>query len=200
MKLPRATHPIYTSNRSSTFEHDWRIRLRVDGVLHVLRHPPPHLRDAFVTRIKVLSRMDIAERRVPQDGRLRLTLPGGQNGDYRVNLLPTLFGEKLVLLRLDALPSDLSLGALGFDEMQSRTVESAIRDPRSARSRAGDRSDRQRQDAVALLLFADAQRAVAQCLLGRGSGGDLACRHHNQVSVREKAGLNFAVALRAFMR
>ncbi len=100
------------------FEHDWRIWLRVDGVLDVLRHLPPHLRDAFVTRIKVLSHMDIAEQRVPQDGRLRLTLPGRQNGDYRVNLLPTLFGEKLVLRRLDALPPDLSLGALGFDDTQ----------------------------------------------------------------------------------
>ncbi len=78
-------------------EHAWRIRLRVDGALHVLMRPPPHLRDAFVTRIKVLARMDIAERRVPQDGRLRLNLPGGRIGDYRVNSLPTLFGEKLVL-------------------------------------------------------------------------------------------------------
>ncbi len=77
-------------------EHDWRIRLRVNGALHVLRHPPPHLHDAFVTRIKVLARIDIAERRVPQDGRLRLTLPGARVGNYRVNSLSTLFGEKLV--------------------------------------------------------------------------------------------------------
>ncbi len=74
-------------------EHAWRIRLRVDGALHVLKRPPPHLRDAFVTRIKVLARMDIAERRVPQDGRLRLNLPGGRIGDYRVNSLPTLFAK-----------------------------------------------------------------------------------------------------------
>src|ERR1700759_2523079 len=110
-------------------EHDWRIRLRVDGALHVLKRPPPHLRDAFITRIKVLARMDIAERRVPQDGRLRLNLPGGRSGDYRVNSLPTLFGEKLVLRRLDALPPDLSLAALGLNAPQSAVVESAIPPP-----------------------------------------------------------------------
>src|SRR5476649_2441678 len=65
-----------------------RIRLRIDGALHVFLKPPPHLRDAFITRIKVLARMDIAERRVPQDGRLRLPLANGNPEDYRVNSLP----------------------------------------------------------------------------------------------------------------
>ena len=62
-------------------EHEWRIRLRIDGALHVFLKPPPHLRDAFITRIKVLARMDIAERRVPQDGRLRLPLANGNPED-----------------------------------------------------------------------------------------------------------------------
>ena len=75
-------------------EHGWRMRLRVDGVLHELARPPAHLRDAFITRVKVLARMDIAERRVPQDGRLRLPIAAGRVEDYRVNSLPTLFGEK----------------------------------------------------------------------------------------------------------
>jgi type IV pilus assembly protein PilB len=110
-------------------EHEWRIRLRIDGALHVLQKPPLHLRDAVITRIKVLSRMDIAERRVPQDGRLRLPLANGQIEDYRVNSLPTLFGEKLVLRRLEALPADLSLGTLGLDARQSEAVESAIHAP-----------------------------------------------------------------------
>ncbi len=77
-------------------EHGWRVRLRIDGVLHEIPQPPAHLRDAFITRVKVLARMDIAERRVPQDGRLRIATSPGRVEDYRVNSLPTLFGEKLV--------------------------------------------------------------------------------------------------------
>ncbi|MDN7182136.1 Flp pilus assembly complex ATPase component TadA [Caballeronia sp. SEWSISQ10-4 2] len=69
-------------------EHEWRIRLRIDGALHTYLKPPPHLRDAFTTRIKVLAHMDIAQRRVPQDGRLRLPLANGNPEDHRVNSLP----------------------------------------------------------------------------------------------------------------
>lgn len=112
-------------------ESGWRVRLRIDGVLHEFARPPAHLRDACVTRIKVLARMDIAERRVPQDGRLRLALAPGRAGDYRVSSLPTLHGEKLVLRRLETLPADLSLAALGFDAAQARGVEASRR--RSAR-------------------------------------------------------------------
>ena len=104
-------------------EHGWRVRLRIDGVLHEIPRPPAHLRDAFVTRVKVLARMDIAERRVPQDGRLRLATSPGKLEDYRVNSLPTLFGEKLVLRRLDALPADLSLDSLGLDPAQREAVD-----------------------------------------------------------------------------
>ncbi|MGN6668946.1 MAG: GspE/PulE family protein, partial [Trinickia sp.] len=110
-------------------ERAWRIRLRVDGVLHEMPSPAPHLRDAFVTRVKVLARLDIAERRVPQDGRLRLAVAPGKVEDYRVNALPTVHGEKLALRRLEALPADLSLASLGFDARQCALVEAAIRAP-----------------------------------------------------------------------
>ncbi|MFP3693156.1 ATPase, T2SS/T4P/T4SS family, partial [Burkholderia sp. SIMBA_048] len=103
--------------------------LRVDGVLHELARPPAHLRDAFITRVKVLARMDIAERRVPQDGRLRLPIAAGRVEDYRVNSLPTLFGEKLVLRRLEALPADLSLDTLGLAPGQRDIVDRSIRSP-----------------------------------------------------------------------
>jgi type IV pilus assembly protein PilB len=179
------------------FEHDWRIRLRVDGALHVLRHPPPHLRDAFVTRIKVLSRMDIAERRVPQDGRLRQTLPGGQTGDYRVNSLPTLFGEKLVLRRLDTLPADLSLGALGLDTQQGLVVESAIRAPHGLVLVTGPTGSGK---TLSLYCFLHMLNAEARNICSVEDPSEIQLAGINQVSVREKAGLNFAVALRAFMR
>ncbi|MDR5879150.1 GspE/PulE family protein [Caballeronia sp. LZ032] len=178
-------------------EHDWRIRVRVDGVLHVLRRPPPHLRDAFVTRIKVLARMDIAERRVPQDGRLRLHLAGGQVGDYRVNSLPTLFGEKLVLRRLDALPPDLSLGALGLDEAQSRVVEGAIRAPHGLVLVTGPTGSGK---TLSLYCFLQLLNAEARNVCSVEDPVEIQLAGINQVSVREKAGLTFAVALRAFMR
>jgi type IV pilus assembly protein PilB len=178
-------------------EHDWRIRLRIDGALHVLRRPPPHLRDAFVTRIKVLARMDIAERRVPQDGRLRLALGGGQTGDYRVNSLPTLFGEKLVLRRLDALPPDLSLGALGLSEAQGRVVESAIRAPHGLILVTGPTGSGK---TLSLYCFLQMLNAEARNICSVEDPAEIQLAGINQVSVREKAGLNFAVALRAFMR
>jgi type IV pilus assembly protein PilB len=179
------------------FEHHWRIRLRVDGALHVLREPPPHLRDAFITRIKVLSRMDIAERRVPQDGRLRQSLPNGQRGDYRVNSLPTLFGEKLVLRRLDELPHDLSLGALGLDARQSRIVETAIRAPHGLVLVTGPTGSGK---TLSLYCFLQMLNAQSRNLCSVEDPSEIQLAGVNQVSVREKAGLNFAVALRAFMR
>ncbi|SAK42722.1 type II/IV secretion system protein [Caballeronia catudaia] len=178
-------------------EHDWRIRLRVDGALHVLGRPPPHLRDAFVTRIKVLSRMDIAERRVPQDGRLRLNLPGGRIGDYRVSSLPTLFGEKLVLRRLDTLPPDLSLAALGLDGTQSRTLESAIRAPHGLVLVTGPTGSGK---TLSLYCFLQMLNAEARNVCSVEDPVEIQLAGINQVSVREKAGLTFAVALRAFMR
>ncbi|WP_250452300.1 GspE/PulE family protein [Caballeronia sp. ATUFL_M2_KS44] len=178
-------------------EHEWRVRLRVDGALHVLRRPPPHLRDPFVTRIKVLARMDIAERRVPQDGRLRLALGGGHIGDYRVNSLPTLFGEKLVLRRLDALPPDLSLAALGLDEAQGRIVESAIRAPHGLVLVTGPTGSGK---TLSLYCFLQMLNAEARNICSVEDPAEIQLAGINQVSVREKAGLSFAVALRAFMR
>ncbi|WP_250473102.1 ATPase, T2SS/T4P/T4SS family [Caballeronia sp. GAFFF1] len=178
-------------------EHEWRIRLRVDGALHVLRRPPPHLRDAFVTRIKVLARMDIAERRVPQDGRLRLALPGGQTGDYRVSSLPTLFGEKLVLRRLDALPRNLSLGALGLSDEQSGVVESAICAPHGLVLVTGPTGSGK---TLSLYCFLQMLNAEARNICAVEDPAEIQLEGINQVSVREKAGLTFAVALRAFMR
>ncbi|WP_244826285.1 GspE/PulE family protein [Caballeronia sp. TF1N1] len=178
-------------------EHGWRVRLRVDGVLHVLRHPPTHLRDAVITRIKVLARMDIAERRVPQDGRLRLALAGGQIGDYRVSSLPTVFGEKLVLRRLDALPPDLSLDALGLDAQQSRTVESAIRAPHGLVLVTGPTGSGK---TLSLYCFLQMLNAEARNICSVEDPVEIQLAGINQVNVRDKAGLNFAVALRAFMR
>ncbi|KAF1050908.1 MAG: putative type II secretion system protein HxcR [Burkholderia gladioli] len=178
-------------------ERGWRVRLRIDGALHGLATPPAHLRDGVVTRLKVLARMDIAERRVPQDGRLRLTLAPGQTGDYRVSSLPTLHGEKLVLRRLDTLPVDLSLPALGFDPQQAADLDAAIAAPHGlalVTDPAGSGKT------VTLYCCLQRLNLASRNLCTIEDPAELQLDGLNQVNVRDKAGLNFAVALRAFLR
>ncbi|CAE6774348.1 GspE/PulE family protein [Paraburkholderia haematera] len=178
-------------------EHGWRVRLRIDGVLHEIPRPPAHLRDAFITRVKVLARMDIAERRVPQDGRLRIATSPGRVEDYRVNSLPTLFGEKLVLRRLDALPTDLSLDSLGLDPQQRVAVNAAIRAPHGLVLVTGPTGSGK---TLSLYCFLHMLNDEARNLCSVEDPAEIQLAGINQVSVREKAGLTFAVALRAFLR
>jgi type IV pilus assembly protein PilB len=178
-------------------ERGWRIRLRIDGVLHEIAQPPAHLRDAFVTRIKVLARLDIAERRVPQDGRLRLSVTPGKVEDYRVNSLPTLFGEKLVLRRLDGLPPDLSLDSLGLDMRQAAVVDAAIRAPHGLMLVTGPTGSGK---TLSLYCFLQMLNAESRNVCSVEDPAEIQLAGINQVSVREKAGLTFAVALRAFLR
>ncbi|HEY1998994.1 GspE/PulE family protein [Paraburkholderia sp.] len=178
-------------------EHGWRVRLRIDGVLHVIAQPPAHLRDAFITRVKVLARMDIAERRVPQDGRLRIATTPGRFEDYRVNSLPTLYGEKLVLRRLDALPTTLSLDSLGLAVAQRHSVEAAIKAPHGLVLVTGPTGSGK---TLSLYCFLQMLNAESRNVCSVEDPSEIQLAGINQVSVREKAGLTFAVALRAFLR
>ncbi|WP_206951066.1 GspE/PulE family protein [Trinickia acidisoli] len=178
-------------------EHGWRIRLRVDGVLHEMPSPPANLRDAFVTRVKVLARLDIAERRVPQDGRLRLAVAPGKVEDYRVSALPTVHGEKLALRRLEALPPDLSLAALGFDARHRPLVETAIRAPHGLVLVTGPTGSGK---TLSLYAFLQMLNDHSRNLCTVEDPPEIQLAGVNQVSVREKTGLTFAVALRALLR
>lgn len=178
-------------------EHGWRIRLRVDGALHELPLPPAHLRDAFVTRVKVLARLDIAERRVPQDGRLRLAVGTGQVEDYRVSALPTVLGEKLALRRLDTLPSDLSLETLGFDARQRPIVEAAIRAPHGLVLVTGPTGSGK---TLSLYAFVQMLNARSRNVCTVEDPAEIQLAGVNQVNVREKTGLTFSTTLRALLR
>ena len=179
------------------FEAGWRIRLRIDGVLHEHVRPPLHLRDALVTRIKVLARMDIAERRLPQDGRLRIAIDGGTRGDYRVSSLPTLFGEKLVLRRLETLPTDLTLARLGFDAQQAAAMEAAIRAPHGLVLVTGPTGSGKTLSLYCALQMLD-RDAHNVCTVE--DPAEIQLDGISQVGVAEKAGLTFATALRALLR
>jgi type IV pilus assembly protein PilB len=178
-------------------ERGWRIRLRVDGALHEMPAPPAHLRDAVVTRVKVLARLDIAERRVPQDGRLRLTVAPGKTEDYRVSALPTTHGEKLALRRLEALPADLSLASLGFDARQRPIVEAAIRAPHGLVLVTGPTGSGK---TLSLYAFLHLLNEPSRNICTVEDPAEIQLAGVNQVSVREKTGLTFAAALRALLR
>ena len=175
----------------------WRVRLRIDGVLHVLPRPAPALRDAVVTRIKVLSRIDIAERRIPLDGRLHIRTSPSTIEAFRVSTLPTLHGEKLVLRRLDTLPDDLSLRALGFEPEQERLVKQTLGAPHGLLLVTGPTGSGK---TLTLYAFMHALNQVSSNICTVEDPAELQLDGINQVQIREKAGLTFAVALRALMR
>ena len=121
------------------FENEFKIRIRSDGVLYEMVPPPRHLAFAITTRIKVMADLNIAERRLPQDGRIRLTV-GGHPVDLRVSVLPTMFGESVVMRILDRSVVMLDLDAIGMPDGHSDLVPRG--DPQAQRHRAGHRADR----------------------------------------------------------
>lgn len=179
------------------YEGIYRIRIRVDGQLQEWLRPPLAVRERVASRIKVLARLDIAEKRLPQDGRLRHQLAAGQWADFRVSTLPTVHGEKLVVRLIDAAPAQLDLDALGYEPEQKAAVVQAL-----ARSHG--------MILVTGPTGAGKTLSMYSCLQQLNRTGVNICTAEdpceinlagiNQVSIHEKAGLSFAVALRAFLR
>ena len=111
------------------YEKEFRIRYRIDGVLYEIMRPPMRLRNAITSRIKIMSELDIAERRLPQDGRIKLVMGKDKEVDFRVSILPTLFGEKSVLRILDKSNLQLDMTKLGFEKPQLETFLTNIHQP-----------------------------------------------------------------------
>ena len=111
------------------YEKSFRVRYRIDGVLHEVMKPPMKLKNALTSRVKIMSEMDISERRLPQDGRIKIKLPGGKDMDYRVNCLPTLFGEKICLRLLDKSNLQLDMTKLGYEEQSLKWFKEQIHKP-----------------------------------------------------------------------
>ena len=179
------------------FEHHYRVRLRIDGQLREVATTPLAYRDRLAARIKVMARLDVAEKRLPQDGRIKLTLQSGHALDLRVSTLPTLFGEKVVVRVLDARQAQLDLAALGYEPQDLALLEQAIRRPHGMVLVTGPTGSGKTQSLYACLN----QLNTAELNIATVEDPcEIQMDGINQVNVQDKPGLSFAVALRAFLR
>lgn len=182
------------------YERDFRVRFRIDGILYNMMNPPLKLRDAVTSRIKIMAKLDISEKRLPQDGRIKIrsTLDGkNKEIDFRVSTLPTLFGEKIVLriLDRDVLPLDMS--GLGFEETSLKRVESAILKPFGMVLVTGPTGSGKTTTLYAALNRLNAPETN---IMTAEDPVEYNFRGINQVQIREQIGLTFAAALRSFLR
>ena len=179
------------------YEHHYRVRMRVDGELREIATPPMALKDRISSRLKVLSRLDIAEKRLPQDGRMKLQLPARREIDLRVSTLPTLFGEKLVVRVLDSAQAQLDLNQLGYEPQDLVRLTEAIRRPHGMVLVTGPTGSGKTQSLYACLNSlntAEVNIATVE------DPCEIQLQGINQVNVQDKPGLTFSVALRAFLR
>ncbi len=179
------------------YEKSYRVRYRQDGVLAEVASPPLALSARICARIKILSRLDIAERRVPQDGRMKMRISRNRAIDFRVSTLPTLFGEKVVARILDPASAALGVERLGFEEHQKKLFLDAVHRPYGmvlVTGPTGSGKTVSLYTAVNILNTADRNISTAEDPVEINMTGI------NQVNINDKAGLTFASALRAFMR
>jgi type IV pilus assembly protein PilB len=179
------------------YEKVYRIRYRLDGELYEVASPPLAIKEKIASRIKVISRLDISEKRVPQDGRMKLVLSKTRAIDFRVSTLPTLFGEKLVLRILDSSSTSLGVDALGYEPEQREALLNAVRRPYGmvlVTGPTGSGKTVSLYTCLNILNHPDINIATAE------DPAEINLPGINQVNVNERAGLTFAVALRAFLR
>ena len=179
------------------YEKMLRIRFRVDGVLYEIMQPPLRLKNAITSRIKVMANLDIAERRLPQDGRIKMKLSGNKEMDFRVSVLPTMAGEKVVLRLLDKSNLQLDMTKLGFEEQALKHFKEAICKPYGmvlVTGPTGSGKTTTLYSALAELNKLSTNISTAEDPVEFNLVGI------NQVQMHEDIGLNFAAALRAFLR
>jgi len=179
------------------YEKHFRVRFRIDGVLYEIMRPPPKLKNAITSRIKIMATLDIAERRLPQDGRIKLKLGNGREMDFRVNVLPTLFGEKVVMRLLDKSNLQLDMTKLGFETGQLAHFKAAISKPHGmvlVTGPTGSGKTTTLYSALADLNQVTTNISTAEDPVEFNLAGI------NQTQMHTEIGFNFAAALRAFLR
>lgn len=179
------------------YEKTFRIRFRSDGILHQIASPPGNIANRIISRIKVMSKMDIAERRVPQDGRIKMILSKTRAIDFRVNTCPTLFGEKVVLRILDPTSAQLGIEKLGFEPEQQKLFLDAIHKPYGMVLVTGPTGSGK---TVSLYTGLNILNKMETNISTAEDPVEITVEGINQVNVNVKSGLTFANALRAFLR
>jgi len=179
------------------YEKSFRVRYRIDGVLYEVMKPPMKLKNAITSRIKIMSEMDIAERRLPQDGRIKIKLPGGKDMDYRVNCLPTLFGEKICLRLLDKSNLQLDMTKLGYEPQALEFFKKEIHKPFGMVLVTGPTGSGK---TVSLYSALSELNKTTENISTAEDPVEFNFAGINQVQMHEDIGLNFAAALRAFLR
>ena len=179
------------------YEKFYRIRVRTDGVLREIAQPPIVLKDKIASRIKVISRLDISEKRVPQDGRMKLVLSRNKAIDFRVSSLPTLHGEKIVMRILDPSSAMLGVDALGYEPEQKKALLEAVERPYGMILVTGPTGSGK---TVSLYTCLNILNTAGVNISTAEDPAEINLPGINQVNVHEKAGLTFAAALRSFLR
>ena len=179
------------------YEKYYRVRYRLDGVLMEVAQPPLVIKDKLASRIKVISKLDISEKRVPQDGRMKIVLSKSKAIDFRVSTLPTLFGEKIVMRILDSSGIKLGIEALGYEADQQKSLMEAIGRPYGMILVTGPTGSGK---TVSLYTCLNILNQPGVNISTAEDPAEIQLAGANQVNMNEKAGLTFAVALRAFLR
>ena len=179
------------------YEKLYRVRVRIDGQLRECCPAPAEFRERLAARIKVMARLDVAEKRLPQDGRMKLQLQTGRELDLRISTLPTLYGEKVVVRVLDARQDQLNLATLGYEPQDLAQLQQAIHRPHGMVLVTGPTGSGKTQSLYACLNQLNTPEVNIATV---EDPCEIQLNGINQVNVQDKPGLSFAVALRAFLR
>ncbi|MFH1146698.1 MAG: type IV-A pilus assembly ATPase PilB [Pseudomonadota bacterium] len=179
------------------YEKIFRVRLRIDGVLYEIMNPPLRLKNAIISRIKIMAKLDIAERRLPQDGRIKLLIGKGREMDFRVSILPMLYGEKIVMRLLDKSNLQLDMTKLGFEEKQLEDFMDAIHRPYGMVLVTGPTGSGK---TTTLYSALSELNKVTENISTAEDPVEFSLMGINQVQIRDDIGLSFAAALRSFLR
>jgi type IV pilus assembly protein PilB len=179
------------------YEKSFRVRYRIDGVLYEVMKPPLKLKNAITSRIKIMSELDIAERRLPQDGRIKIKLGGGKDMDFRVSVLPTLFGEKIVMRLLDKSNLQLDMTKLGYEPEALEHFKREIHKPFGMVLVTGPTGSGK---TVSLYSALSELNKTTENISTAEDPVEFNFAGINQVQMHEDIGLNFAAALRSFLR
>ena len=179
------------------YEHTYRVRFRIDGELREIASPPVAIKEKLASRIKVISKMDISEKRVPQDGKMKLKIGPDRVIDFRVSTLPTMFGEKIVIRILDPNSAKLGIDALGYEPVEKERLLAAVQRPYGMVLVTGPTGSGK---TVSLYTCLNILNKPGVNISTAEDPAEINLPGVNQVSMNDKAGLTFSVALKAFLR